>query len=509
MFFRSNFPLNFDAQLLFMQELSIWSIFPPVIAIILAIATRQVFVSLLFGIYVGYLILSGGNPIDGFFNTIDAIVAIFQDAGNTRTIIFSCLVGVLILLIQKSGGVKGFVLFLERQLQQREGKQSVIFIQFLAWLIGLSLFVESNISSLTVGTLFRPLFDKHKISREKLAYIADSSSAPSCILIPFNAWGAFIMSLLVAQGYSNPFQVMVQSIVYNFYPIIALIFVLIVIFFRKDMWAMKKAEQRVKSTGKFLWEHSTPMVADELTAVQPTEKVPPRVMNMILPLLTMVVMMPVMLVKTGWQTAIEQMSSEPIGQQMLFAIGQGSGSTSVLVAVLIAIFVSILLYALQGIFSLKEFVDLSLKGMSEMLPIALILLLAFTISGVCKELQTGQYIASVAKDAFSPRFVPFVVFITSGVIAFSTGTSWGTFGIMISIAIPMAQQMGANELLTIAAVLGGGVFGDHCSPISDTTIVSSMAAATDHIDHVRTQLPYALLGGSLAALLYLCIGIFG
>lgn len=492
-----------------MQELSIWSVLPPVIAIILAVATRQVFVSLLLGIYVGYLILSGGHPIDGFFKTVDAIVAIFQDAGNTRTIIFSCLVGVLILLIQKSGGVKGFVLFLERQLEKRDGKQNSIFIQFFAWLIGVSLFVESNISSLTVGTLFRPLFDKNKMSREKLAYIADSSSAPSCILIPFNAWGAFIMSLLVAQGYSNPFQVMTQSIAYNFYPIIALIIVLIVIFFRRDVGAMKKAEQRVKTTGQFLWEDSTPMVADELTAVEPSEKVPPRVINMILPLLTMVVMMPVMLVKTGWQAAMEQVPSESLGQQIFYAIGQGSGSTSVLIAVLVAIFVSIVLYTLQGIFSLKEFVDISLKGMSEMLPIALILLLAFTISGVCKELQTGQYIASVAQDIFSPSLIPFLVFITSGIIAFSTGTSWGTFGIMIAIAIPMAQQMGANEILTIAAVLGGGVFGDHCSPISDTTIVSSMAAATDHIDHVRTQLPYALIGGSLAALLYLVFGFLG
>jgi Na+/H+ antiporter NhaC len=157
-------------------------------------------------------------------------------------------------------------------------------------------------------------------------------------------------------------------------------------------------------------------------------------------------------------------------------------------------------------FTLKEYADLTMKGISEMMPLALLMLFAFAISAVCRELETGAYVADITSQWLSPSFVPFLVFLVSGFIAFSTGTSWGTFGIMIAIAVPMAQSMGAHELMTIAAVLGGGVFGDHCSPISDTTIISSMSAATDHIDHVRTQMPYALLVGTATALIYLVMG---
>ena len=489
-----------------MHEFGIWSVLPPVVAIILAIRTKQVFVSLLFGIWFGWLILSGWHPIEGSLATIEALVQVFQDAGNTRTILFSCLVGVLIIFIQRSGGVRGFILYLNKKLHQLDPENKSTAVQFLAWLVGLALFVESNISVLTVGTLFRPAFDENRISREKLAYIADSSSAPSCIIFPFNAWGAFIMALLLTQGYANPFHTLVSSIKFNFYPFIALIIVLIVIFFKKDIGPMKKAEQRVKETGEVLWPDSQPMIAEELTAVEVKDGIQPRMMNMLLPLITMVLMMPIMLVNTGWEAASAEMPDESFIEKALFAIGQGSGSTSVLVAVVTAIVVGMVLYSFQRIFNLKELVSLTTKGMSEMLPLALVLLLAFAISNVCKELETGQYVAGIAEELFSPKLVPFLVFIVSGFIAFSTGTSWGTFGIMIAIAIPMAQAMGANELMTIAAVLGGGVFGDHCSPISDTTIVSSMAAATDHIDHVRTQLPYALIGGSLAALIYLILG---
>ena len=489
-----------------MHEFGFWSVLPPIVAIILAIRTKQVFVSLLLGIWFGWLILSNFNPIQGSLATIEGLVQVFQDAGNTRTILFSCLVGVLIIFIQRSGGVRGFILFLNKKLEQLDPENKNTVVQFLAWLVGLALFVESNISVLTVGTLFRPAFDENKISREKLAYIADSSSAPSCIIFPFNAWGAFIMALLLTQGYANPFQTLVGSIKFNFYPFVALLIVLIVIFWKKDIGPMKKAEQRTKETGQKLWPNSQPMIAEELTGVEVKEGVHPNMINMILPLATMVLMMPIMLVNTGWSAAVEEIPNGAFLEKALFAIGQGSGSTSVLVAVITAIAVGMVLYASQRIFNLKELVNLTTKGMSEMLPLALVLLFAFAISNVCKELQTGQYVASVAEQLVSPKLVPFLVFIVSGFIAFSTGTSWGTFGIMIAIAVPMAQAMGANELMTIAAVLGGGVFGDHCSPISDTTIVSSMASATDHIDHVRTQLPYALIGGSVAALAYLVLG---
>ena len=485
------------------------SLLPPILAIILAIRTKQVFISLFLGIWLGWLIIDGWNPLLGTFDTIQALVNVFQSEGNTRTIMFCALVGALIIFIQRSGGVEGFILKINallQKLEQRKSGSNRIAIQFLAWLTGLLIFVESSVSVLTVGALYRPMFDKLKISREKLAYIADSSSAPSSILIPFNGWGAFIMGLLLAQGFSDPFATMFYAMAYNFYPMLALMMVLFIIFSGKDFGPMKQAEQRVQETGKLLSENAQPMVGDELTNVTTKEGVTPRAFNMVLPILTMVVMMPIMLCYTGWEAALKDRPDAGVMEQFFYAIGQGSGSTSVLIAVLTAIFLSMVLYQVQGIMKMKEMVDLTIKGIAGMIPLALLMMLAFAIGAVCKELHTGDYVAEVAQAWLSPNLVPFIVFLVACFIAFSTGTSWGTFAIMIAIGVPMAQSMDANVYMTIAAVMGGGVFGDHCSPISDTTIISSMASATDHIDHVRTQLPYALVVGSVTALMYLVMG---
>ena len=505
-----------------MSDYGILSILPPILAIFLAIRTKQVFVSLLFGIWLGWMIISWqplGNPLGIFQNlfegtlaTIQALVDVFKDAGNTRTIMFSALVGALIIFIQRSGGVEGFIIkvsqFLEKYEQKKTGNSRVV-VQLLAWLTGVLIFVESSISVLTVGALYRPIFDKLKIPREKLAYIADSSSAPSSILIPFNAWGAFIMGLLLNQGFENPFSTLFHAAAYNFYPMLALLFVLVIILTKKDFGPMAAAERRTKETGKLLADNAQPMVSEELTEVATKAGVVPKAMNMILPIATMVLMMPLMLAYTGWDAALENRASSDFFGKFFYAIGQGSGSTAVLTGVIGSLLLSMVLYRAQGIMRSKELVDLTLKGIAGMMPLALLMLMAFAIGAVCKQLGTGFYVADVAKAWLSPSLVPFIIFLVSCFIAFSTGTSWGTFAIMIAIAVPMAQQMDANVHLAIAAALGGGVFGDHCSPISDTSILSSMAAASDHIDHVKTQMPYALVAGGVTAFLYLVIGFLG
>jgi Na+/H+ antiporter NhaC len=485
------------------MDYGFWSLLPPLVAIVLAIKTRQVYLSLITGIWLGWMTIHGWNPVTGTLATIQGLVDVFRDAGNTRTIMFSALVGVLIVFIQRSGGVQGFIRRLEHRLRNYEGTRNARMVQLTAMLIGIVVFVESSISVLTVGTVFRPVFDKLKISREKLAYIADSSSAPVCILIPLNAWGAFVMSLLATQGFERPFQVMMQSMVYNFYPILAILLVFGVIVFRWNWGPMRKAEERTTS-GTLAWPDARPMVSDAITGVDAKPEIQLRARNMIIPIVVMVAMMPVMLIYTGW-------SADTAGQGLLSriidAIGQGSGSTSVLVAVITAIIGSMVLYRMQGLFKLPEMIDMSMTGIGGMMPLALLMLMAFAITGVCNALGTGVYIAEITRAWLSPDLVPLLVFLTSGFIAFATGTSWGTFGIMMAIGIPMAQTMGADVILTVAAVLGGGVFGDHCSPISDTTIIASMASASDHIDHVRTQLPYALLTGGIAAVLYLVLGL--
>ncbi len=491
-----------------MEHYHFWSILPPILAIVLAIKTKQVFVSLLFGIWLGWIILSGGNFLTGTLATIQALVDVFKDPGNTRTIMFSSLVGALIAFIQRSGGVDGFIKYVNKRLDKIKSddpnsKRKIV--QLLAWITGVAIFVESSINVLTVGSIFRPLFDKLKIPREKLAYIADSISAPTCILIPLNAWGAYIMGLIAAQGFENPLDVLIGAFPFNFYPMIALLMVVVIVWTQKDFGPMKKAEERARKEGKVIADDATPMISSDIIALEIKEGVKPKAFNMIIPIATMVLMMPLMLIFTGWNQ-VEHIQNFAWYKQLFLALGKGSGSASVLYSVLTAITVGIILYTSQKIFSFKETIDLIFKGISGLIPLALLMMLAFAIGTVCKELGTGIYIAEITKGWLAPSFVPFVIFIVACIIAFSTGTSWGTFAIMIAIGVPMAQTLDANLYLTIAAALGGGVFGDHCSPISDTTIISSMASACDHIDHVKTQLPYALTAGGITALLYLVLG---
>jgi tetracycline resistance efflux pump len=462
------------------------SIIPPLLAIVLAIWTRQVFISLFLGILAGWIILSDWNIFAGLANSIEALVRVFQDPGNTRVIIFCALIGALITLTQRSGGVNGFVEWVQRKklARTRRGAAS------LSGIIGFSIFIESSICCLIAGSVSRPLFERLRISREKLAYILDSTSAPKCVLIPLNAWGAYVIGLLEREEVDNPIRVFIESIPLNFYAIFVILMVALIIVTFKDFGPMKKAEDRARTTGKTIADGAVPMVSDEITSIEAKSGVPYRAVNMIVPVLGMILMMPVGLYITGDGN-----------------ITAGTGSTAVLWSVIAAITLAGLLPALQKILSFREVFDLTLKGIGGLVPLAIVMTLAFAIGDTSRELGTGVYVASIADDFLSPSFVAAVIFVTSAFIAFSTGTSWGVFAIMIPIAIPTALIMDVNVPLSLAAVLGGGVFGDHVSPISDTTLVSSMAAASDHIDHVRTQLPYALIAAFAATGFYVIFGM--
>ena len=489
-----------------MDNYGFLSILPPLLAIILALKTKQVYISLVFGIWLGWVIINDWDLLDGTIGTLEGFVHVFESPGHTRTIMFSALVGSLLLFIQYSGGVQGFMLKINKLLdyfeKQQSGKSRVV-VQLFAQATGIMLFIETSISALTTGTLYRPVFDKLEIPREKLAYIADSSSAPSAILIPFNAWGAFIMGLLLTQGIDSPLSTLASSLVYNYYPMIAILMVTIIIISKKDFGPMAKAEKRTRETGKLLNDDARPMVSDEITSCEMKEGIKPKAINMILPIATMIFMMPITLAYTGWD--LVEGATSGFGH-FAKAMGYGSGSSAVLYSVTTALMVAMILYRVQGIMKTRKMVEIALKGISELMPLALLMMLAFAISEVCNHLGTGLYVAHFSKDWLSPQLLPVILFLLSSFIAFSTGTSWGTFAIMMSIAVPMAQLHGSNLPLVIAATIGGGVFGDHCSPISDTTIISSMASASDHIDHVKTQLPYALLTGTITAIIYLVLG---
>lgn len=494
--------MSFTKNIKALTTYGFWSIIPSILAITLALRTRQIYLSLIAGIWIGYMVIEQWNPLTASFATIHSLVSIFGDAGNTRTVLFTLLVGALLALMQKSGGVEGLIQNISSNNLTNDGRGKRK-AQLYASLTGLLIFVESNISILSVGAIFRPLFDKLNISREKLAYLADSSSAPSCIIFPFNAWGAYIMGLLMLHGIDQPFGAMMNALMYNFYPFLAIAMVGYIIFSGKDFGYMKTAESRAQR-GQVLAEGATPMITEEVAMLTSKPNTPKRMINMILPMLVIILSMPLILIYTGWANADK---TGTITQQLLSAVSHGSGSTAVLYAMTIATIVAVIMYKAQGILSIKDSIDTCLKGMSGMTSLALLMVLAFSIGSLCKELQTGLYVAELSKAWLSPKLVPAVLFLVSCFIAFSTGTSWGTFAIMLSIAIPMADSLQANVYMAIAAAIGGGVFGDHCSPISDTTIIASMASATDHIDHVKTQLPYALVAGGATLALYLLLGL--
>jgi len=462
------------------------SLLPPVLAIVLAIWSRQVYLSLAGGVWLGWTILNDWNPLVGFAVTIDELAAVFAEPGDAKVIMFTLVIGAMIAVIEVSGGVKGFT----RQLEKRALVKSAKGAQFLAWITGFIIFIESNITVLVAGSVARPLMDRYRSSREKLAYIIDSTSAPICILIPMNAWGAYNIGILESLGVGSAVGVFVASIAFNFYAIAAVSLALIVVLFDWNVGPMKKAEERT-ARGELMWPHSVPVVDESVLSPESKPGVEPLARDMIVPITVMVATMPFGLWVTGGGNLLE-----------------GSGSTSVLWAVTAGLFTSWILLIGRRAFTVDELMKTSLKGAGGLVPLALILLLSLAMKNVAAALETGPYVAQLVSDGLPVALFLPLAFVVSAGIAFSIGTSWGTFGIMLPIVVPAAEVLGLPLAPFVAAALSGGIFGDHCSPISDTTIISSMAAATDHIDHVRTQLPYALTGGAIASVCFAVVGAF-
>jgi Na+/H+ antiporter NhaC len=470
-----------------MTDPSWYSVLPPIIAIVLAIWSKQVILSLAAGIWIGYTLLSGLDPLAGAAGGLDGVIAVFADGGDARVLVFTLLIGSLIATIELSGGVRGFVHYLET----RRWVHNRLRAQLLAWMTGIVIFIESNITLLVAGSVSRPLFDRYRISREKLAYIIDSTSAPVCVMIPLNAWGAVIIGLIASSQIANPLEVFIASIPYNLYAIAAILLSLVVILRNVDLGPMKKAEERTQA-GKLLWPGAMPLLdtsAEEIADEQETEI--PSAAFMILPIATMILMMPVSLYITGNGSLIE-----------------GSGSVSILWSVSTAILVAWIMILASRRSSVNELMRTFMKGAGSLLPISTILLLALALGDVAGLLRTGDYVAGLVGANIPVILLAPLIFLTSAFIAFSVGSSWGTFAIMIPIAIPIAVNLDLPLPLYLGAAISGAIFGDHSSPISDTTVVASMASATDHIDHVRTQLPYALLAAAVATAGFLLLGLF-
>lgn len=456
-----------------MMEYGILSIAIPLLTIILAIITKDVIVSLLGGIFAGLLVLNGYNPLTAFVSLFDGVIELLSEGWIAKTLLFALMIGAIIKLLTLSGAVNRFVTYLSTKAEKIDSPKGAM---LLAYVIGVVIFIESSITSLVAGTVAKPLCDKNGVSREKLAYICDSTSAPICSLIPLNAWGALLLGLIVTAIDSNVItgdgvSLLIASIPYNFYSLITLAIVLVVIFLNINIGPMKDAipqsyhEDYIKHKGK-----STPF-------------------PMLLPLAVMVLAVPAGLYLTGKGD-----------------IFKGSGSTSVYYAVIITLLFMYVYYVSTKMLSHKNYFKGFYEGLGEMIPVVMILLFALFIGKVIGDLGTAKYLAHLLSGNISPVLMPLLIFIVASITAFSTGTSWGTFSIMMPIGLALGATMGLDIPLVIAAVISGGIFGDHASPISDTTIISSMAAGCDHVEHVRTQLPYALIGGALASVAFLVTG---
>ena len=464
----------------------VWtSVIPPLLAIGLAIATRQVILSLSIGLWMGAWLLGSGNPLVAIPQAIDAVINVFTDPGDTRVLVFTLVIGGLIATIEKLGGVRGFI----HLLQEKKWVTGSGRAQWLAFGTGVVVFIESNITLLIAGAISRPLFDRYRASREKLAYIIDATSAPICVLIPLNAWGAVIVSLLASSGIENPIDVFIGAILLNFYAIFAVLVCALVIWSDFDIGPMRAAQKRT-AEGKFLWPNATPMVDPSLIEAEQSRQPQDSAKLMLLPVLALVLSMPLGLFITGEGD-----------------LTAGSGSTSVLWAVLIALGTAWAIVLGSRRATLETLMRLFLKGAGGLLPVAMILLFSLALGDVANALGTGVFVAQLAQETIPSALLLPLLFLLSAFIAFSIGSSWGTFAIMIPLAMQIVAALDMHASVFLAAVLSGAVFGDHASPISDTTVVASMAAATDHIDHVRTQLPYALISAGLATVAFFVSGL--
>jgi Na+/H+ antiporter NhaC len=487
------------------------SLIPPLVAIGLALITREVILSLFAGIWIGALFLVSFNPFTGTAQSLEIIVDSMVDADHIAIIVFSLFLGGMVGVMSRSGGNQGVVDALEKFATTRKRGQ------LFSWLSALFIFFDDYANTLIRGNALRPMTDRLQISREKLAYIVDSTAAPLAVSAVITTWIGFeitqiqnslaslaettadpALSAQLQAGAENAFTIFLHSIPYLFYPILALAFVLMTILMRKEFGPMLDAERRAYSGGGVIRPGSMPAADTSLESLQPVKDKPRRWYNAALPVLSVIIVAIWSLYSTGIAglEAGERGITNIIGNADPFAALLWASFTGCAVAIALAVF--------QRILTMHQALESWIGGMQSMLMAILILILAWSLGGITGEVGTGTYLASLLEDTLPLALLPGLVFFIAAVTAFSTGTSWGTMAILFPVVVPLAVAMGAGVgfaggehygilLGSVSSVMAGAVFGDHCSPISDTTVLSSMSSACDLIDHVRTQLPYALV----------------
>ena len=487
----------------------ILSIIPPLLAIILALVFRQVIISLMFGVYIGAVFIFDYNPFTALLRLIDTyVINSLSDSSHLKIVVFTLLFGGVVGLISKSGGTKGIANLVTKFARTRKSGQ------LSTWLSGILIFFDDYANALIVGNLMRPITDKLKISREKLSFIVDATAAPVASIFIVSSWigyevGLIHDSLNTIHSDENAYNVFLQTIPYRFYPIMMLIFIFLVAWLHRDFGPMLKAEKRAVDEGKVIRDDA--VVSKDLTESSEIfgneEKA--KWYNGVIPIVILVLITIAGLIFTGISSVKQQ---GLVNYGIREVIGNSDSYVSLLWGSFSACIVAGIMILTQRIMNLSETVDAWFTGLRSMFLACIILTLAWSIGSITQDLRTADYIVNIISDSLNPRFLPVIVFLVCAIISFSTGTSWGTMAIMMPIVIPLSHHITvlnhysyADHMIilhgVISSVLAGSVFGDHCSPISDTTILSSMASGCDHIDHVRTQLPYAVVTAVLCMLI--------
>ena len=491
------------------------SLLPPLLAIVLALAFREVVVSLFFGVWLGAWFVAGLNPISGLWRAVDTfVVPSLADSGHASILIFSALLSAMVGVVSRSGGTLGIVEAV-RPLATTPRRA-----QLATFFAGLTIFFDDYANTLIVGNTFRPISDKLKVSREKLAYLVDSTAAPVVTIVFVSTWVGFEISLIgdglriaagqttdpalsIALATASPFTLFLSSIPYLFYPILSLLMVALIIAMQRDFGPMHAAETRARGGGGVFRPGSQLLVNTEETGLDVKEGTPLRWYNAAVPVFTVVLVVLVGLYFDG---------RRPIGPASIWdTFGAADPFKAMLWGSLAGCVVAIGMPVSQRIITLKEGLAGWLAGVRAMTMGFVILILAWSLGEVTDQLATARYLTQVLEGGLSPELLPVLTFGTAAIVSFCTGTSWATMTILLPLVIPLIVALGGTTgfedglggtLLAgvVSSVLAGSIFGDHCSPISDTTVLSSMSSACDHMDHVRTQLPYAAVVAVVAML---------
>ena len=464
-----------------------WALIPPVVAIVLALITKEVYSSLFIGILVGGLFYSGFS----FEGTIvhifeDGIIGVLSDSYNVGILVFLIILGAIVCLMNKAGGSAAFGRWASEHIKTRTGAQLATVA------LGVLIFIDDYFNCLTVGSVMRPVTDKHNISRAKLAYLIDATAAPICIIAPISSWAAAVTGFVEGE---DGLSLFISAIPYNFYALLTIMMMITIAVLNIDFGSMKIHEDNAKKGDLF----TTPdRPYGEATELEDTGK--GTVKDLLIPIIALIICCVIGMIYTGGFFE---------GADFVTAFSNSDASVGLAIGSAFALVITILLYVSRRVLGFKECMDCIPEGFKAMVPAIMILTFAWTLKSMTDSLGAAEFVAALIKSSAAGivNLLPAIIFVVGCLLAFATGTSWGTFSILIPIVIGVFPE-GQMMVISIASCLAGAVCGDHCSPISDTTIMASAGGHCEHVNHVVTQLPYVLVVGSVCMVGYLLIGIF-